>query len=311
MRRIQKKPNHKAEQHRKEFSQKGWRVRDTSPRWPEKVEISRRNRIVMTLGTTFRDGSGREAEKLATFRTLGKSAAYVAVLVQTCTPRVYRREPPIMSPPLCRYPGCSTQCSALSEAQRTRWSETEGESWGWQSKVSAYFFLCEPHHRQVWPQDLRSRNRSSRPGGSLLARAVRGNMARLVSGDLYLTVAPPEYLFSGAASGCPRPRTSSRSPRTRPAASVRLSGKRVSWADDKVEVFNTDDVDRTRVDFRQGPCDVCGAQHCHVVAGMLTSATYFQKETVFLCTRCRGMLYSTGHIYATELQETIVPVVRP
>ena len=99
-----------------------------------------------------------------------------------------------MAPPCCRYPGCLTNCSVLSASQRKRWEESDGVAWAWQTTKLAYFMLCEQHHRQIWPQDNRTNNRHSRPGGSCFARNVRDSVRRLNSGDLYLTTSPPEYL---------------------------------------------------------------------------------------------------------------------
>ena len=70
------------------------------------------------------------------------------------------------------------------------------------------------------------------------------------------------------------------------------------------------DYDRSLVAFRYGPCDFCGTQNCHIHAGICSSATYHQKETVFACTQCRCSWYNTGGMYTAELDDMIVPFVR-
>ena len=137
-----------------------------------------------------------------------------------------------MSPPQCRYPGCSTACSELSTSLRARWQEVEGLAWDWVSPRRAYFNFCEEHHKQLWPLDRRVRNRYSGPSDSTMHRAIRGGVRRLIASDLYITQAPPEYVFGPGAKPSPAPaRGRSRSCRPKPRKEVTSRSKRVSWGD--------------------------------------------------------------------------------
>ncbi len=94
-----------------------------------------------------------------------------------------------MGPPRC----CCGQrhCAELVTAKaRATWAEEQGAKWDWHSDRQAYWYLCLPCHKKFW-NDGRSKSPWSQPGRAPWGFQV-GGRARLLSGDFYLTEAPPD-----------------------------------------------------------------------------------------------------------------------
>jgi hypothetical protein len=98
------------------------------------------------------------------------------------------------APPTCLL--CDAATTELeSPSLRTTWAEHEGVCWAWHTDTAAYWLLCLSCHRAAWPMDRRCGNRHSKPWCHMSQqRSVRGGMNRLVSGDFYTTMPPPETL---------------------------------------------------------------------------------------------------------------------
>ncbi len=155
-------------------------------------------------------------------------------------------------PSLLREPGtprCRCDRHWLTELRtpslRSRWADEEGIKWGWRTSGKAFWFLCDFCHKQAWPADSRSNNGASHPGQSLwqgVMAGSHGSRRRLLTGDFYLTSAPPEFLDRPCARPRrpPQPllRRRSRTPPRMPSSSSWLRrfclGLRVAWADGRL-----------------------------------------------------------------------------
>ncbi len=56
----------------------------------------------------------------------------------------------LMAPPPCSLCG-SLQNAALSDSLRRKWASEEGVKWRWRDGL-AYWKLCQPCHRELWPE---------------------------------------------------------------------------------------------------------------------------------------------------------------
>ena len=110
-------------------------------------------------------------------------------------------------PPLCPC-GLRVVAPLRSLGIRERWAEEEGISWSWVSSSTrggasvAYFRFCAECHTKTWPDDRRppNGNRWTRPARRLMPKfksSLHGRQ-RLVTGDLYITESPPEYVSAEA-----------------------------------------------------------------------------------------------------------------
>jgi len=110
-------------------------------------------------------------------------------------------------PPLCPC-GLGVVAPSRSLGIRERWAEEEGISWSWVSSSTrggasvAYFRFCAQCHTKTWPDDRRhpNGNRCTRPARRLMPTfqsSLHGRQ-RLVTGDLYITESPPEYVSAEA-----------------------------------------------------------------------------------------------------------------
>jgi hypothetical protein len=95
-----------------------------------------------------------------------------------------------MAPPTCGRCG-SLELFFLSKGMQRAWVAEEGMQWSWKGNL-AYWRLCLPCHREVWPEDRRNPNGSSRPWSWLVGRRLvcgsqRSGKVSMVVGDFYLT----------------------------------------------------------------------------------------------------------------------------
>ena len=109
-----------------------------------------------------------------------------------------------MAPPACARCG-SLDLAVLGEDLRRAWAAEEGVQWNWEGNL-AYWRLCLPCHREVWPEDRRNPNGSSRPWSWLVAHRPsctkqRSGKACLVLGDFSLTQPPPELVVVDGSAG--------------------------------------------------------------------------------------------------------------
>ena len=187
-----------------------------------------------------------------------------------------------MTPPACRFPGCTTQCSVLSPRVQIRWDEREDVAWRREDARLAYFLFCTAHHVSLWQEDARTNNRHSRAGAVWSASpgsaSLGGGVSRGVSGDFYLTSPPPDE---------PTERLEKKLKVYMSAVPPKLQ-KKVTWADggqwapllekrsfeqrerDLEEAVKLGlvtaaapalDMERRHPFYRTGPCDGCTSLH--------------------------------------------------
>ena len=131
--------------------------------------------------------------------------------------------------PFC--PCGKTKLSNLSPDLQLKWASSENEKWfRLETQNLAYFRYCKDCHKLRWKDDKRQQGPHCTPAPPQWARwqETANGVSRLLSGEFFLTRAPPELSrtgLPGAGSSAARPR--SRSPARAPAPEARVARTKI------------------------------------------------------------------------------------
>ena len=129
--------------------------------------------------------------------------------------------------PKCK---CGAKLSRMSPKLQRTWESSLNEKWYHLSEQQAFFRFCVTCHKREWPEDTnRCQGPHCHPSGRPWAKWAQtaDGVSKLLSGDFWLTRAPPELKRERSASSLEE---TGPDPLRRRTGRVR-KGLQLSWAD--------------------------------------------------------------------------------